>query len=87
MFISIPYNKGFKAYVNGKETPIYSANIAYMGISLNEGYNKVEFKYETPYLKSGFKISLLALGVLLAYSFIDLTVFIYKKKKILQNKF
>ena len=87
LFISIPYNKGFKAYVNGKETPIYSANIAYMGISLNEGYNKVEFKYETPYLKSGFKISLLALGVLLAYSFIDLTVFIYKKKKILQNKF
>lgn len=81
LFISIPYNKGFKAYVNGKETPIYNANIAYMGISLKEGYNKVELKYETPYLKAGFKVSILAFSVLIAYSLIDLTKFIYKKKK------
>lgn len=81
LFLSIPYNKGFKAYVNGKEVPIFISNIAYMGVSLNEGYNEIEFRYETPCLSTGFKVSIIAFSVFIAYSLIDLSIYIYKKKK------
>ena len=51
--ISTPYSKGWKAYVNGKETEIVKANEAFIGIPLNEGTHQIYLKYETPFLKLG----------------------------------
>ncbi len=55
--LSIPYSKGWTAYVDGKEVPILKANITYMGIELGAGNHKVKLKYCTPYLKVGIYTS------------------------------
>lgn len=81
LFLSIPYNKGFEAYVNDKKVDIIKANICYMALELNEGNNKIKITYETPYLSLGLKISLFSGIILFAISTIDLTKYIVKKKK------
>ncbi len=48
------YDKNWHAYVNGKEVPIYRANINFKAISLPKGNNNISFVYN-PYL---FKMSL-----------------------------
>lgn len=61
LFLSIPYSGGWKAVVNGKETPLCRANTAYMALPLKAGDNSVELYYETPYLRLGLVISLAGL--------------------------
>ena len=56
--LSIPYSKGWKAYVNGREVEVLQANIDSMGVELNKGENEVVFKYCTPGLKEGAVVSL-----------------------------
>jgi len=43
------YDKGWQAYINGKEVPIYRANINFKAISLPAGANNISFTYE-PFL-------------------------------------
>ena len=47
LFLSIPYNDGFKAFVNGKETNILKANIGYMALELNSGENNILFGFKS----------------------------------------
>lgn len=61
LFLSIPYSGGWKAVVNGKETPLCRANTAYMALPLKAGENALELYYETPYLRLGLGISLAGL--------------------------
>lgn len=61
LLLSIPYSEGWKAVVNGKETPLCPANTAYMALPLKAGDNAVELYYETPYLRLGLVISLAGL--------------------------
>ena len=63
--LTIPYNKGWKAYVDGRETPLYRANEMYMGLLLEEGEHTIELCYQTYGLKAGFFLSLAGLGVLI----------------------
>lgn len=56
--LSLPYSKGWKAYVDGKETEVHQANVGYMGIMLDKGTHSIEMKYETPWLRVGFYCSL-----------------------------
>lgn len=57
LFLSLPFDKGWKCYVNGKETEIKRANIGFSAVRLNKGNNKIELKYSTPFLKEGFIIT------------------------------
>ena len=81
LFLSVPYNEGFKAYVNGEETPILKANIAYMALELNEGNNHIFLTYETPYFNIGTKTGLCCLSILLIYGTIDLSAYLIKRKR------
>ena len=66
LFISLPYSRGFSAYVNDQETTIYQANIGYMAIKLSAGINHIQFIYQTPGLKLGLIISIIsAFGVII----------------------
>jgi len=49
------YDKNWHAYVNGKEVPIYRANLNFKAISLPNGINNINFTYN-PFL---FEIGLL----------------------------
>lgn len=58
--VTIPYSKGWKATVNGKRAKIYKANGMFMGIIMKKGTQSVKLDYETPGLKIGAYISLVA---------------------------
>ena len=76
--LSIPYSKGWKAYVNGKEVEVLQANIDSMGVELNKGENEVVFKYCTPGLKEWEFISFIT-------AFSSLIYILIKKKKIFKH--
>ena len=59
--------RGWKAYVNGEETPIYKSNRNFMTIVLPSGVSKVEFRYINYPALIGFGLSLLACLWLLIY--------------------
>lgn len=67
LFLSIPYNKGWRAKVNGKPADILAANVHYMAIPLKTGVNKLELQYETPLLKISASISTATFLILLMF--------------------
>lgn len=67
LFLSIPYNSGWKAYNNGVLTDIYKANIGFMAIPLEEGENYIELSYKTPGLDIGVICSLISFAIIVIY--------------------
>lgn len=63
LVFSIPYHKGWKAYVDGKETEIKKANTMFMTLELNTGEHEIQLHYEIPYFKLFLCFSMI--GVLL----------------------
>lgn len=65
LFTSIPFDKGWKIYVNGENVePVLIADCL-MGIRLQEGTNKITMKYSLPGLMPGISISCISLIVCL----------------------
>lgn len=73
--LSIPYSKGWTAFVDGKKTEILEGNIMYMAVPLTKGEHKIALKYETPFLREGFILS--GIGIL-----IFIAVGLYKTKDV-----
>lgn len=61
LYTSIPYDKGFKIYVNDKETKPIKIFDTLIGLELEKGNNKIEIKYEQRGLKLGTTLSLLGI--------------------------
>jgi uncharacterized membrane protein YfhO len=61
IFISIPYSKGWDAFLNGKQVNILKANIAFMAIPAEAGEYELKLKYRTPYLLEGLSITIISL--------------------------
>lgn len=57
---TIPYLKGWKAFVDGVEVPLYQINSLFMGIEIPAGTHTVYFSYCTPGLAVGGMITLLS---------------------------
>lgn len=74
LFFSIPHDNGWTAYINGKETEIFTVNGGLMSIIVPEGECNIEFKFVTPGLKVGTIISIMSLLSLGIYA-------IYERKK------
>ena len=62
LFLSIPYSRGWRAYVNGEPTPILRANTAFMALELEEGHHYIDLRYRTPGLRAGMGLSVLGFG-------------------------
>ena len=60
MCASIPYAKGWKLYLDGKETELKKVNLMYLGADLSAGEHTLELRYSTPFLKTGACVSLLS---------------------------
>lgn len=71
VFFSIPYDEGWKAYVNGQKVEIEKVNVGFMAVLAKEGTNTIEFKYTTPGLNYGILITLVSLLVLVIYLIIS----------------
>lgn len=76
MVFSIPYSSGWKAYVDGKETPLFRANTMYMGMNLTKGSHKIVLRYNSPGLHLGMIVS--AAGIVI---FIILVIVSKKKRQ------
>ncbi len=59
MVFSIPYSKGWTAFVNGKKTELLRANTMFMTLPLKAGFYNIELRYFTPGLKLGIMLSIL----------------------------
>ena len=53
LMLSIPYSKGWRAYVDGNLTEIIRGDLMYMAIPVEKGFHTVMLRYETPYLRAG----------------------------------
>jgi uncharacterized membrane protein YfhO len=71
LYFSIPYSKGWTAYIDGKKTELLQANIMHMGIFVEQGKHVIELKYKTPFLTIGLIISIISFIVLLSYMILE----------------
>ena len=76
VFFSVPYDKGWSAYVNGEKTDIIKANYGFMAVKANKGKNEIHFEYDTPGLKYGAVVSLAGILILAVY------ILIMRKKRV-----
>lgn len=60
VFTSIPYDKGWKVYVNGQRISTEKVQLGFIGFQLTPGSYLVEFRYEIPFLKIGALISMIS---------------------------
>lgn len=73
LFTSIPYDSGWKAYVDKKEVEIKNVAGAFIALDMKPGNHKVEFKYFPRGLKSGIVLTVLGwfiFALLLSNSFV-----------------
>lgn len=74
MFFSIPFNSGWTAYVDGKETEILCGNYMGIAIPLVSGQHNIVLKYETPGLKYGCFAFCLTILMLITYKCIAILI-------------
>lgn len=67
IYTSIPYDKGWKVYSNGKRVETYAIKDALLGFDLEKGYNKIKLEYLPPYIHLGMSISGLTIISLMLY--------------------
>jgi hypothetical protein len=58
---------GWKAFVDGKESPIYRVNYVMRGVFLPPGHHEVEFRYDPVSFKLGVSISLTSAVLLIGF--------------------
>ncbi len=75
MYTSIPYEPGWKVYVDGKKADIKLVGGALMAVTLTQGEHEIEFKYAPTYVYAAALLSLS--GVVL---FIGICIMEKKKK-------
>jgi len=61
LVFSIPYNGGWRAYVNGERAELHNINTMFMGVAISEGHHHVLLAYRTPFLLHGMLMSLVGL--------------------------
>ena len=67
VFFSVPFEDGWSATVNGNPVEILKANKGFMAVRAEAGANEIVFTYETPGLKIGLIITVLAAFVAVMY--------------------
>lgn len=83
LYLSIPFHDGWKAYVDGKETPTQKIDITFTGVPIDgNGRHQVELRYRP----IGYRFSMVffVLGLLLCM--IVLVRYHWKKHSIYKNK-
>src|SRR5690606_24164335 len=71
--LPIPYERGWKASVNGQKVEVLKADFAFIAVPLESGDNQVSFSYSPPFFKPALIISVVSalLGLM----------FVFRKRK------
>lgn len=67
LFLSIPYDKGWNVYVDGKKVDYFNIAHGFMGIELEKGKHTIKMKYYSPHFWLGLIISLSSIVMLVVY--------------------
>lgn len=70
LMFSIPYDKGWKAYINGKPADLKIAQLAFLGLELEPGNYKIELKFFPPGLKAGIILFIFGIIIYAIYIYI-----------------
>jgi uncharacterized membrane protein YfhO len=65
LFLSIPYDRGWHARVDGKKAELERVNIGFMGLMLTRGEHTVELSFIPPFKRAGLWVSISALLIYL----------------------
>lgn len=65
VLLSIPYTKGWTAYVDGVETDLIQADVMYMAVPVSAGDHTIELRYHTSGLMAGCIVSIVSLLILI----------------------
>lgn len=68
---SIPYDKGFSIYDNGKKIKVEKVNKSFIGFKTTKGSHNIVIKYSAPLFKEGKIISIAAIFLSIAYILIN----------------
>jgi uncharacterized membrane protein YfhO len=77
--LSIPYDEGWKAQLNGKDIHLYRINSGFTGIILDTGANEITLSYIPRLRKEGLLISLA--GVVVTGGFLGFSRLLRRRKK------
>lgn len=75
---SIPYDKGFTVYLDGKKISYEKINKAFLGFPISKGKHTVKLVYQAPFLDVGIIGSTIGMGLFAILCFIDFKN--YKKR-------
>jgi hypothetical protein len=85
VFSEVYYDRGWKAFIDGKETPIVKVNYVLRGLAVPAGKHNIEFRFEPSSYKTGKQLTgisqLLILGILITGIFLE-----YRRSKKPVNK-
>ncbi len=81
VFFAVPYDKGWKATVNGQNAQIIRANVGFMAVVVPKGQQSIVFEYTPPMLYTGILISAVSVVVLAVYMLIVLLTAKKRKKR------
>jgi uncharacterized membrane protein YfhO len=77
--LSIPYDEGWKAQLNGKDVHLYRINSGFTGMILNAGANEINLSYTPRLRKDGFLISIA--GIIFMGGLLGLSWVLRRRKK------
>jgi uncharacterized membrane protein YfhO len=78
VYSEVYYTKGWKAFIDNKETPIIKTNYALRGLAIPAGNHTIEFRFEPQGYFTGRKITMVASIALLA--FLAFSLFIWWRR-------
>ena len=86
VFSEIFYDRGWKAFIDGKESPIIRTNYVLRGLVIPAGQHEIRFVFHPASYYSGETISLIASIVILLFLVIAAFQLYRKNKKVVVNK-
>ncbi|RNF40276.1 YfhO family protein [Planococcus salinus] len=69
LVMNIPYERGWRATVNGQNVDVLKANYAFLAVPLTEGENEMTLTYLPPFFTPSLIVSLLSLFLAIWWSF------------------
>lgn len=61
VYTSIPYDQGWKVYVDGKKVKTFAVGRTMLGFDVNQGMHDIVLKYDIPYFKIGSIITVMSI--------------------------
>lgn len=70
LFLSVPYDPGWSAEVNGNQAELYKANSGFIGLFVEPGRSRITLRYTPPLMKTGAALTVFCILLFLTLYFV-----------------